>query len=127
MNEQKSKGIVGRKLPIPPAALIAGAAVLALAVVLGGAYLGLCRWVQGNGCLLPGTVAASEDGQVSVNLGKVSQESAVEQIEGYMDDYLSQRALILEYGEGQQVSLSGSLLEADPQGAVERGMEHKAQ
>src|SRR5699024_6453323 len=65
-----------KKKLTPPiiAGIVAGAAVL----VLAGAYCGLCAWVSGNGRLLPGTIAQNHTQTVTLDLGGLTQDAAVE-------------------------------------------------
>ena len=112
-----------RKLPVPALAGIIAAVVI---VILIGAYCGLCKWVQDNGRLLPGAQAQDSTGAVVLDLGGVNQQDAVSQLSAYMEKHLEGRTLTLGYGDGKRVELSGSMLESDPQAAVDRGMEAKA-
>lgn len=107
----------------PPiiAGIVAGAAVL----VLAGAYCGLCAWVSGNGRLLPGTIAQNHTQTVTLDLGGLTQDAAVEYMTSSMKEHLDTLELTLNYGEDQKVTISGSLLDVDPQAAVEYGMEEK--
>ena len=112
-----------KRLPAPALAGIIAAAVI---VILIGAYCGLCKWVQGNGRLLPGVQAQDSTGAVVLDLGGVNEQDAVSQISAYMEEHLEGRTITLRYGEGKHVELSGSMLESDPQAAVDRGMTAKA-
>ena len=112
-----------RKLPVPALAGIIAAVVI---VILIGAYCGLCKWVQDNARLLPGTQAQDSTGAVVLDLGGVNQQDAVSQLSAYMEKHLEGRTLTLGYGDGKRVELSGSMLESDPQAAMDRGMEAKA-
>ena len=114
-----------QKKRLPTKALVAIIAA-AVVVVLVGAYCGLCKWVQDNGRLLPGAQAQDSAGAVVLDLGGLSREDALEQMEAYLSDHLEQRTLTLHYGEGKQVELPGSLLSSDPQTAVDLGLEEKA-
>lgn len=107
----------------PPilAAIVAGA----LVVVLAGAYCGLCSWVRGNDRLLPGTVAADSTNSVTLDLSGLSREDAAAQMLAVMNDHLGQRSLTIQYGEDGSATLSGSLLAADPESAVEYGLSVK--
>ena len=112
-----------KKKLTPPiiAGIVAGAAVL----VLAGAYCGLCAWVSGNGRLLPGTIAQNNTQTVTLDLGGLTQDAAVEYMTSSMKEHLDTLELTLNYGEDQKVTISGSLLDVDPQAAVEYGMEEK--
>lgn len=112
-----------KKKLTPPiiAGIVAGAAVL----VLAGAYCGLCAWVSGNGRLLPGTIAQNHTQTVTLDLGGLTQDAAVEYMTSSMKEHLDTLELTLNYGEDQKVTISGSLLDVDPQAAVEYGMEEK--
>ncbi len=109
-----------------PAALIAGIIAAALSVALVGGYLGLCSWVQDNGCLLPGAVAVDDRGDPVAQLGKLPADEAAVLVAQAMDERLDQRSLTIEYGEGKSVVLPGELLACSPEAAVERGMSAKA-
>ena len=106
-----------KKKLTPPiiAGIVAGAAVL----VLAGAYCGLCAWVSGNGRLLPGTIAQNHTQTVTLDLGGLTQDAAVEYMTSSMKEHLDTLELTLNYGEDQKVTISGSLLDVDPQAAVE--------
>ena len=112
-----------KKKLTPPiiAGIVAGAAVL----VLAGAYCGLCAWVSGNGRLLPGTIAQNHTQTVTLDLGGLTQDAAVEYMTSSMKEHLDTLELTLNYGEDQKGTISGSLLDVDPQAAVEYGMEEK--
>ncbi len=112
-----------KKKLTPPiiAGIVAGAAVL----VLAGAYCGLCAWVSGNGRLLPGTIAQNNTQTVTLDLGGLTQDAAVEYMTSSIKEHLDTLELTLNYGEDQKVTISGSLLDVDPQAAVEYGMEEK--
>lgn len=112
-----------KKRLTPPiiAGIVAGAAVL----VLAGAYCGLCAWVSGNGRLLPGTIAQNNTQTVTLDLGGLTQDAAVEYMTSSIKEHLDTLELTLNYGEDQKVTISGSLLDVDPQAAVEYGMEEK--
>lgn len=112
-----------KKKLTPPiiAGIVAGAAVL----VLAGAYCGLCAWVSGNGRLLPGTIAQNNTQTVTLDLGGLTQDAAVEYMTTSMKEHLDALSLTLNYGEDQTMTISGSLLDVDPQAAVEYGMEEK--
>lgn len=117
--EQKSP--LKKLTPPVLAGIIAGAVVL----VLVGAYCGLCAWVSGNGRLLPGTVAQNSAQTVTLELGGMTQDAAVEFMSSSMQDHLSEMSLTLNYGEDQSITIPGTLLDVDPQAAVEYGMEAK--
>lgn len=105
---------------------IAAVLIVAVAAVLVGAYCGLCSWVQGNGRLLPGSVAESGNGAVTLDLGKLSRDEAAAQLGQAMDDHLQQRTLTLLYGEGRTLVLTGDLLASDPDAAADYGMSVKS-
>ena len=98
--------------------------VAALVVVLAGAYCGLCRWVQGNGRLLPGTVAEDAEGSVSLDLGGLTRSQASARVADYMNSHLLQRVLTIRC-PGGSVQVDGFLLEADPDAPVEQGLAYK--
>lgn len=112
-----------KRWPIPVIVVIVLAVVI---LVLAAAYCGLCKWVQDNGRLLPGAQAEDDTGAVVLELGGLTQEDALSQMEQYMDGHLEQRTLTLRYGEGRQATMPGSLLASDPQSAVDHGMAAKA-
>ena len=70
---EDSKVTHRKRILIP---LIILAVVAALAAVTAGAYLGLCRWVQTNGRLLPGVTAVDDKGAVVADLGKAPLDAA---------------------------------------------------
>ena len=107
----------------PP--IIAGIVAGGLVLVLAGAYCGLCAWVSGNGRLLPGTVAQNSAQTVTVDLGGLTQEAAVEYMASSMQEHMDELSLTLKYGEDQSLTISGSLLDINPQAAVEVGLEDK--
>ena len=75
-----------KKKLTPPiiAGIVAGASVL----VLAGAYCGLCAWVSGNGRLLPGTIAQNQTQTVTLDLGGLTQDAAVEYMTSSMKEHL---------------------------------------
>ena len=73
-----------KKKLTPP--IIAGIVAGAVVLVLAGAYCGLCAWVSGNGRLLPGTVAQNTTQTVTLDLGGLTQEAAVEYMTNSMQD-----------------------------------------
>ncbi len=109
-----------------PAALIAVIVVIALAAVAAGAYLGLCRWVQTNGRLLPGVTAVDDSGAVVADLGGMDQADAAAQVAHAMDKKLQTQSLTVRYGESKSATLSGTLLAYSPDAAVASGMDAKA-
>ena len=112
-----------RKLPAPALAGIIAGVVL---VVLAGAYCGLCKWVQDNGRLLPGSQARNSAGAVVLDLSGVAEQDAVARMAEYMEQNQDEQTITLRYGEGERARLSGQLLASDPQASVDRGMEAKA-
>ncbi len=108
-----------------PVGLIAGIAAAVVVIGLVGGYLGLCSWVQGNGCLLPGAVAVDDKGETVADLGKLSQEDALAIVSQEMDQRLNERKLTLLYGQGKRLELSGDLMAVTPETAVEVGMAAK--
>ena len=119
MEQSKEK----KRLPVPALIGIIGAVAV---LILVGAYCGLCKWVQDNGRLLPGVQAQDSAGAVVLDLGGVAEQDAVSQMADYMQEHLERQVLTLRYGDGKSVELPGSLLESDPQSAVDQGMEAKA-
>jgi len=111
-----------RGLPAPAIAVIVAVVILILAAA---AYCGLCKWVQGNGLLLPNTLARNAEGTMEVELGKLSEADAQARMKENMDAYLAQRELTISYAGGWAV-LDGSLLKMDPITPVTYGMAHKA-
>ena len=119
MEESKQK----RKLPAPAlAGIIAGVALVVLVV----AYWGLCKWVQDNGRLLPGSQARDSAGTVVLDLGGVAEQDAVARMAEYMEQNQNEQTITLRYGDGERAQLSGQLLASDPQASVEHGMGVKA-
>ena len=118
MEQSKPK----KKISVP---LVVGIAAAALIVVLVGGYFGFCAWVQGNGCLLPGTVAVDDSGEVLTDLSRLPLEDAVQQMGQHMNDRLGDRVLTIFYGDGRTAALTGELLESDPAAAVDYGMAAK--
>ncbi len=116
--------VTNRKKILVP--LIVLAVLVALAAVAAGAYLGLCRWVQTNGRLLPGATAVDDSGAVVADLGGMAQADAVAEMAQAMDQKLQDRSLTVYYGDGQSASLSGGLLAYSPDAAVAGGMDAKA-
>lgn len=112
-----------RALPGPA---VVGIVVGAVILILVGAYCGLCAWVRGNGCLLPGVQAQDGAGAVVLDLGGAPQQEAVGQLAAHLEEDLDGRSITLRYGDGERVELSGSLLTSNPQAAVEHGMQDKA-
>ena len=112
-----------KKKLTPP--IIAGIVAGAVVLVLAGAYCGLCAWVSGNGRLLPGTVAQNTTQTVTLDLGGLTQEAAVEYMTNSMQDHMDELSLTLKYGEDQSVTISGSLLDVDPQAAVAFSLDDK--
>ncbi|MDE6590864.1 MAG: VanW family protein, partial [Oscillospiraceae bacterium] len=108
-----------------PTGLIAGVAALAVAGAAVCGYFGLCSWVKGNGCLLPGSVAVDDQGETVADLGKLSQEDALAAVTQEMDQRLESRTLTLLYGDGRQAELTGELMAISPDAAVEVGMAAK--
>lgn len=113
--------VIAKKRLTPP--IIAG--IVAVVLVLVGAYCGLCAWVSGNGRLLPGTIAQNNDHTVTLDLGGLTQDAAVEYMTSSMKEHLDAISLTIHYGQDQTMTISGSLLDVDPQAAVEYGMEEK--
>lgn len=112
-----------KKIPVP---LIVAAVAAALAAVTAGAYLGLCRWVQTNGRLLPGVTAVDDSGAVVADLGGMTREDAVAQMTRTIGQKLQDRSLTVRYGDGKSATLSGELLAYSPDAAVASGMDVKA-
>lgn len=115
--------VSSKKRLTPP--IIAAIVAVAVVLVLVGAYCGLCAWVSGNGRLLPGTIAQNNDHTVTLDLGGLTQDAAVEYMTSSMKEHLDTISLTIHYGEDQTMTISGSLLDVDPQAAVEYGMEEK--
>ena len=108
MNESTSN----RPRSVP---LIALLAVLGVLLAVGGAYLGLCAWVGGNGLTLPGsTLTGRPGGAADLPLGKLTQEQVTASLqEAFHADY-GPRTLTLTYGRGEALTLSGDdLLQPD--------------
>lgn len=107
-----------------PAAAIVAIVLAVLVAVLAGVYCGLCKWVQGNGRLLPGTVAAdsADTAQEGLDLGGLTADEALPLLEQDLDGQLRQRELTIRYGENMSAVLDGSLLKVDPAAMVEYGM-----
>ena len=74
-----------KRWPIPVIVVIVLAVVI---LVLAAAYCGLCKWVQDNGRLLPGAQAEDDTGAVVLELGGLTREDALSQMEQYMDGHL---------------------------------------
>ena len=110
-----------------PVGLIAGLTAAALAAAVVGGYFGLCAWVKDNGCLLPGTVAVDDRGEAVADLGKLSQEDALELVSQEMDQRLGDRKLTLLYGDGKKKELTGELMDISPEAAVEAGFSAKGE
>lgn len=115
--------VSSKKKLTPP--IIAAIVVVAVVLVLVGAYCGLCAWVSGNGRLLPGTIAQNNNQTVTLDLGGLTQDAAVEYMTSSMKEHLDTISLAIHYGDDQTMTISGSLLDVDPQAAVEYGMEEK--
>ncbi len=96
------------------APLIAVIVVIAVCVLLFIGYAGLCRWVRNNGLLMPGTVVSGLAENQSVDLSKMDTDSAAELLNQYLDTDLSERTLLIQYGENETIQLNaGDFLSTD--------------
>lgn len=111
-----------RRVPAPVIAIIAAVVVVAL---VAAAYCGLCKWVQDNGRLLPGTTARDATGAVSVNLSEMLRDDAVALMTRLMDENLARRVVTIRYDGGSE-SLDGTLLQVDPVSPIDYGIAYKA-
>ena len=108
-----------------PVGLIAGIAAAAVVAIVVGGYFGMCSWVKGNGCLLPGTVAVDDRGEAVADLGKLTREDAISVVSQEMEQRLESRKLTLLYGDGKRVELTGDLMACSPNAAVDAGLSAK--
>lgn len=108
-----------------PAPVIAVIAALVVVILMIAAYCGFCKWVQGNGCLLPNTTAQDATGTVTVDLSKKTRDEAVEVMTYFMENHLAARGVTITYDGGSE-TLPGTLLEVDPVSPIDYGMAYKA-
>lgn len=108
------------------APVIAIISALVVVILVAGAYCGLCRWVQNNGCLLPNTVAQDATGTIVVDLSKMPRSEAVQLMTQHMDNHLEQRSVTIHYADGKTEVLPGNLLVVDPVSPINYGMAYKA-
>lgn len=113
-----------RKVPIAVIAVIVALALVALVV---GGYCGLCKWVQDNGRLMPGTVACDATGEVSMDLSGMLAPDAVLSMSKRMSEHLARRVVTITYGDGQSEQINGSYLSVDPKTPVDYAVAYKAQ
>ena len=125
--EKPTRNTPGNAPKTVPAGLLAGLIVAAVLAAAAGGYFGLCSWVQGNGCLLPGAMAVDDRGDTVADLGKLTRENALSVVSQEMEQRLESRRLTLLYGEGKRVELTGELMACSPDAAVDMGMSVKEQ
>ena len=123
--EKSTRNTSGNAPKKVPVGLIAGLIAAAVIVAAAGGYFGLCSWVKGNGCLLPGTVAVDDQGKAVADLGKLAREDALSVVSQEMEQRLGDRKLTLLYGENKRVELTGGLMTCSPEAAVDAGMNAK--
>ncbi len=120
--------VTHRKRILIPLIILAVAAALAAATA--GAYLGLCRWVQTNGRLLPGVTVVDDKGAVVADLGKAPLDAAESELTHKMDRQLETQKLTIRYGQGHTATLAGAdqtsrLIDHSPLAVLDKAMADK--